>query len=354
MPLKRPFEFFVFAAFVSSLLFPAGCGKNVRSEGDEESEKIEAAVPVETATVEVGDISAFFTGTATLESEEETEVVAKVGGVVKEIMVEEGDVVEPDQILAKLDDEELSVRLAQVKANLDKLANEHRRASKLFRKKLTSTEEYHRIKYEYEYQKAAYDLAKLEVEYTSIRTPIGGVVSERSIKLGNMVLPNQSVFHVTGLNPLTAVLYLPERRIDRVRAGYPARLSIDALDGVSLPGRIERISPVVDPATGTIKVTVELLDESKRTKPGMFARINIVYDKHEGAMLVPKESVITEDKESSVFVVDGEIARRRVVETGFRDDRRVEIVSGLEPGETIVTTGKGSLKEGTKVEIVSK
>jgi membrane fusion protein (multidrug efflux system) len=331
----------------------SGCGKRADSKTNgKKSDKV--TVPVEVAAVTTGDIAAYFTGTATIGAEEETGVVAKVGGVVKEILVEEGQYVKEGDVLAKLDDEKISVQLAQARASLDKLKSTYERNVDLHAMNLISTEVFQQSKYEYEQQKAAYDLAELDFKYASIRTPIAGVVSERLIKVGNMVLPNQEVFHVAGLDPLIAVLHVPERQLGKIRIGLKALLSVDAGAKEPFTGRIERISPVIDPSTGTVKVTVEVRDPSRRLRPGMFARVQIIYDVHEAVVKAPKDAIISEDRENAVFVVRDSIAYRRLVETGYTNTTHVEIVAGLKPGDTVVTTGKASLKDSSKVQIVAR
>lgn len=333
------------------VLFQMGCGRESQSKtknGDESS----MGVPVEVGRVKTGDISATFSGTATLEAKEETDVVAKVGGVVKQILAEEGDDVQAGQVLAKLDDEKLAVQLQQARANLQKLENEYRRSQELFKKNLISAEEFQRAQYEYEHQKASYDLASLDLQYTSIRSPINGVIAQRLIKRGNMVLTNQAVFRVTGLNPLQAVLHVPEHQMEKMQVGQSAHLRVDAVPDDVCTGCIERISPVVDPSTGTMKVTIEIDNAERRLKPGMFARIDVVYEVRANTLLVPKNAIIAEDRESCVFVVKDSVALRRIVETGYVNTSHTEILRGLEKDDIVVTTGKSSLKDSMKVDVV--
>ena len=344
--------YLIFAILIVCIVFTQfNCGKDSQSK-EKDKKKDELVVPVEVAEVTIGDISAYFSGTATIEAEEETDVVAKVGGVVKEIYVEEGDYVKVNQMVAKLDDEKLAVQLEQAKATLDKLENAYNRNDELFKKSLISVDQFQKSKYEYESQKAIYSLATLELNYSAIRSPISGVVAERKIKVGNMVLTNQATFRVTGMDPLIAVLHVPERQISKLRTGQKAKLGIDAVKGVEFMGKIKRISPVVDPTTGTVKVTLEMRDPSGRLKPGMFSRNNIINDIHQKTTLVPKDALIAEDRESSVFVVRDSLALRQIVEVGYVNTSHIEILSGLQPADTVVTTGKGSLKDSAKVEIV--
>ena len=328
----------------------AGCGKD--SQSKPKDKKDVAAFPVAVSQVGIGDIAAYFSGTATLEAEGDASVVAKVSGVVKQIFVEEGGYVKAGQILAKLDDEKLAVQLAQAEANMKKLENDFHRNEELFNKKLVSAEVYQRAKFEYESQKAAFEMTKLDHDYASIRAPISGVVAQRMIKVGNMVLANTPTFRITDFDPLLAVLHVPEREMSKLRVGQPASITVDAISSVDFTGRIARVSPVVDPATGTIKVTVEVRDPSRQLKAGMFGRVNIVHDVHANTLLVPKGAVVAEDAESAVFVVQDSVAYRKLVKTGYINGANIEVLEGLRAGEVIVTTGQGSLKDSSKVEIV--
>jgi len=330
----------------------AGCGSEEDSKA--ENGKDEPAIPVEVALVQTGSVEAFFSGTATLEVEDEAQVVAKVSGVVKEIFVEEGQAVTEGQVLARLDKERLAVLAAQAEANFRKLESNYNRNQELFNRKLISAEEFQAAKFEFESQRAAFDLAKLDLDYTSIRAPITGVIAERHIKVGNMVLNNAATFKITGFDPLLAVLYVPEREISKLAVGQTSLLRIDALENQAYPGMIERISPVVDPMTGTVKVTVSVMNPDKKLKPGMFVRVNIIYDVHKNALLVPKDAILAEDTESAIFVVQDSLVFRRVVTTGYSNQFQMEITNGLELGETIVTTGQGSLKDSARVEIIDE
>jgi membrane fusion protein (multidrug efflux system) len=336
---------------IAMALSTYSCGKSGSTDSSKEDEK-NPSVPVEVAEVVSGDIAAYFSGTATIEAEEETGVVAKVGGVVEELLVEEGDYVEKGQILATLDDELLRVQLDQSEANLKRLESIYQRNIDLHKKQLISTEEFQQSKFDYEQHRAAYELSELNLRYTSIRTPISGVVAERMIKVGNMVLQNSPVFRVTGLNPLIAVLHVPEKRLDMLGRRQRVTLRVDALGAEEFKGRIKRISPIVDPNTGTVKVTVEINDSSRRLMPGMFARVNIIHDVHENTVLVPKDAVISEDRESAVFVIRDSTAVRQSITLGFTNTIHVEVLSGLIVGDTVVTTGKAGLKDSTLVEIV--
>jgi membrane fusion protein, multidrug efflux system len=310
------------------------------------------AIPVEAAVASRGSVTASYSGTTTLEAAEEATVVAKVGGTVARIYAEEGRVVRAGDALAQLDDTELRYDAEQAEANYDKKQQEFARSQTLYDRKLISADAFDTVKYDLEVLKATNDIAKLNLDRTVLRSPIDGVVAKRLIKVGNTLTPNQSVYVVTNFDPLLAVLYVPENALARIKPGQPAVISADALGGRNFDGRVARLSPVVDPQTGTFKVTVEVRHPGHELAPGMFSRVSITYDVHKDALTVPRAAILTEDGESAVYVVKDGTAHRVAVSLGYADGDKVEILRGLNTGDTVVTLGQNSLKDGTKVAVV--
>jgi len=323
------------------------------SKDEEEKEDDAPTIPVETSTPSRGDIVAVYSGTASIEAFADAQVIAKVGGEVREIYVEEGDDATAGQILARLDGDRLRFEAQQAEANLLKLQRDFQRNLDLKERSLISAGDFEKIQYEMEALQATASLAKLELSYTEIRAPLDGVISQRYVKVGNTIDVNVPVFQVTSLEPLVSYLHVPEREYRRIEAGQTASIAVDALDGILFEGTVARISPVIDPLTGTFKITIEVSDASRRLKPGMFGRISIVYDRHENALQIPRNAIIQEAGEPAVFIVEGDIAHRRVVRTGYVEGSRIEILDGLEDSEQIVLVGQTGLKEGSKVSVIN-
>lgn len=333
--------------------FLAACEQGA-DEADSDTDEDEApAIPVETSMPTRGDIYAVYSGTAPIEAFADATVIAKVGGEVRQILVEEGDDVTSGAILARLDGDRLKLEMEQAEANLRKLQRDYQRNVDLKVKSLISVGDFEKIQYEMEALKASYDLAKLELSYTEVRAPIDGVISERFIKVGNTITANTAMFQVTSLEPLVSYLHAPEREYGRIRAGQDATIHIDALPGSRFDAKVLRTSPVVDPATGTFKITIEVSDRSRRLMPGMFGRISIVQDVHVNALQVPRSAIIEEAGQSAVYLVDGDIAERRVIRTGYTDGAQVEVLDGLNDSDEFVTVGQTSLKNGSKVSIIN-
>jgi membrane fusion protein (multidrug efflux system) len=337
-----------------SAVMLSACQQGAEDDPTEEEDDT-PAIPVETATASRSDVYAMYSGTAPIEAFADALVIAKVGGEVREILVEEGDDVVSGQVLARLDGDRLRLEARQAEAKLQKLRRDYERNVDLSERGLISTGDFEKIKYEMDSLEAAYNLARLELSYTEIRAPITGVISERFIKIGNVldIAPPAQVFQITSLEPLISYLHIPEREYRKISSGQAAVIEVDALNGTEFAAAVARISPVVDPDTGTFKITIEVSDSTRRLKPGMFGRINIVYDIHQNALQVPRSAIVDEAGETSVFVIEDEIAHRRLVETGYSEDGFVEIISGLSEEEHFVTVGQAGLKEGSKVSVIN-
>ena len=335
------------------VLLLGACQSEAPSEAKESAEET-PPVPVETSAPVRGDVYAMYTGTAPIEAYAEADVIAKVAGEVRELLVEEGEQVSKGQVLARLDGERLRLELNESQAKLRKLQRDYERNIDLKAKGLISDGDFEKIKYEMEALEAAFNLASLELDYTQIRAPIEGVVAERFVKLGNTISEGDALFKVTSLDPLVAYLHVPEREYRHISPGQPVGIEIDALADETIVAAVSRVSPIVDPQTGTFKITVEIVDKTRRIKPGMFGRIGVIYDVHENALQIPRSAIIEDQGAASVFVIDGDRATRRPVSTGFSNRGMVEITNGLQDGEQVVTVGQASLKQDSRVTVINR
>ena len=344
---------YVWPGLAITALFLAGCQPGADESDTESDEDEAAAIPVETATATRGDIFAVYSGTAPIEAFADATVIAKVGGEVREILVEEGDDVSSGAVLARLDGDRLRLEAEQAEANLRKLQRDYQRNVDLKGRGLISEGDFEKIQYEMEALQATFDLATLELSYTEIRAPIDGVVSERFIKLGNTIDVNAPTFQVTSLEPLISYLHVPEREYRRIDIGQDATIHIDALAGMQFEAIVSRVSPVVDPDTGTFKISIEVSDSSRRLKPGMFGRIDIVYDMHGNAMQIPRSAIVEEAGQSAVYVIEDDVAERRIIRTGYIEGGQIEVLDGLNETEAFVIVGQTTLKNGAKVSIIN-
>jgi membrane fusion protein (multidrug efflux system) len=177
-------------------------------------------------------------------------------------------------------------------------------------------------------------------------------VSARYIKVGNTINPSDKTFRVTDLDPLIAYVHIPEKEFPKLAPRQTADVIVDALGGTKFPGTIARISPTVDPQTGTFRAQLEIPDPTRQLKPGMFARVNIVYERRENALQLPRSALLDADGEQSVFVIVNGKAEQRHIRTGLTNSGMVEVLEGLKGDEQVVVVGQAGLKTGTAVKVV--
>lgn len=328
--------------------FLQACGTGEAGELDRPQVK-QAPLPVEMIQPVSGSIAARYLATTTLEADNEAQVSARAGGEIRQIHVEEGQHVKAGDLLITLDGERLRLDSLKSAANLAKLQQEYRRQVELHEKGLVAATNYEDLKFRLEAQQAAHDLAKLQYSYTRITAPISGIVVNRLVKNGQSVNPGDAVMWITDPDSLLARIKVPQSELGKFAIGQPASLQFDALPGLEQDARVSRISPTVDPSTGTFRMQISIDAAQGKIAAGMFSRVLIAYDQHDNALLLPEQAIVLEDTNTVVYVVtDGE-AKRRVVQTGITDGGMTEILAGLENDETVIISGGRGLRDGTPV-----
>lgn len=372
-------------------------GEKAEAGSDEAKKKKEEAdtVPVELSTAKLGPISSYLTSTANLRAMREVQVASLTAGVLSTLHVEEGDVVGKGDVLARLDDSDLQIRLrlaeqrlaqaklqqerakirfqqteVQIKNTKEELdrqetagkeglvseqvvAEVRYRLDDLLHVERSADSEQREFTHRIEELEAEIQQVKLEISRARITAPFSGHVTERTVELGQTVRNLDGLFKLGTLSPLYADVHLAERDAQAVRPNFEAQVSLGSNSTETVGGRVLRVSPVVDDASGTVKVTVELGPAGRGFKPGAFVSVQILTDERDEAVLIPKRSIIEEDNESFVYIGQDNIARKKKVELGYQSDAEVEIRSGVSAGDRVVVAGQGSLTDGAKIREAS-
>lgn len=372
---------------------PAASAKGAAS-GSGDDEKGAAAAPVELAQARRDRITHQLSSTSNLRPLREVEVKAQTEGIVRSLLVEEGDLVRQGQLLGRLDDRSLRIqleltreKLAQAKLQLEKARirrekakvqianteNERQRLQEAYEEQLISEREYDQVRYQldelghdervsasetrelfHRVQELEAEIRKseLEISHTRITAPFGGRITERAMELGKSIRSTDKLFKLGAFSPLYADVFLSEREARRVRPGQTASVRLGADEAVEGVGRVVRVSPVVDTSSGTVKVTVELTPATGGFMPGGFVRVAIQTDVRPDAILVPKRAVLERDGKTFVFLADNGVARRVSVRLGYEEDGNIEILQGISAGDRVVVAGQGALEDGSEIRKV--
>jgi membrane fusion protein (multidrug efflux system) len=440
-PTVRPFPALLLAGALLAACRPSSQGAE---EAPLSGARPREAVRVVTAAVESREMVRRLETTTRVESHSQVQVVPRLNGVVVEVHVEEGQAVEPGQVLAVLDDRELVIaesdaraaleeartrvpllklavreaeeRLENARLAFDQAVRDHERnlaiakgdegelsllsqrdldASRLLRDQRESESQtaalaVERARLDVDNGEAlarraelALERASLALSHTRITAPIRGVVAERNVRMGettgarvgDIAGSSGTPFVITAPDDLRAVFFRPQRELSLFRLGahsgangdgaaeLDVEVTSEALPGRRFVGRIERIAPTIDPASGNFRVTAALEpravdDPDVRLLPGMLVRLSIVTERHPDALVVPKRAVRREGERSVVFAVREGLAAAVAVREGFSDDESVEVLplegEALAVGEQVIVVGNRDLEDGARVQTLER
>jgi HlyD family secretion protein len=336
---------------------------------------------VELAAVKRGNMSESISVVGNLVGEATVEAVPKVSGRLASVTVRLGDRVTKGQQLAKVEDQEILEQVKQAQASFDvsaatirqreadlKLAKTNLdRSRSLFDRQLIPRQTFDDTDARYQAAVAALDLAraqyaqaqarldelKINLANTVITSPVTGFIGSRALDPGAWVTPNSAFISVVDIGVVRLVANVVEKDLRRITQGMKADVTVDAFPGEKFEGRIAHVAPVLDPATRTAQIEVEVPNPSFRLKPGMYAKVDFVVERKENTLVVPANAIVDVNGKKGVFLPDeGDVAKFKEVTIGMSQPELVEVVAGLPEGTQVVTTGAAALREGDRIVLL--
>lgn len=322
--------------------------KNKGKDGEEEV----VHVPVELALAETRPIAAFYRASSFVEADRQVGLVAKTSGKVRKVNVEEGEWVHRGDVLAELENDRERIRLRQEKLRLEERQRVLTRSESLLEQSLVTQEDFDAARSGFDLAETERDLAAVAVEDTYIRAPFDGQVTERFVVPGQHINISEPLFTLVDFTPLRVRVSLPEGVARKILVGDAVRLVTESRDE-PVPAVVERVSPVVDPGTSTVRLTLLVDGEAEDLRVGGFVKVRITTDTHAEALSVPKLALVQEGSLRSVFVVEADSVRKVEVRTGLYDESHVEILDGVQDGDLVVSLGQGGLRTGSRIEALN-
>ena len=186
---------------------------------------------------------------------------------------------------------------------------------------------------------------RINLQNTNVTSPVDGFVGKRNVDPGAMVSQNSPIASVVDISKLKMVVNVVEKDIRLVTVGDSGDVDVDAYPGEKFRGRIARVAPVLDPATRTATMEIEIVNNDKRLKPGMYARVSLTVEERKDTLVAPKSAVIDFENQRGVWMPNEDNrAKFMPVVLGIEDLDRIEITSGLREGDKIVTTGATAVR----------
>src|SRR5262245_43375412 len=337
---------------------------------------------VQTDVVLTGQISEKVALTGSLRAKEQVDVSPKLAGRLVSILVDTGHQVTRGALIAQIEDDEIrqqverskaaiavvAATIAQREAELDNARAEHERkkqlsdAGLLSRIELDALEMRHRVAHSQvelaRAQKRQSEAERRELDIrqsqTRIYSPISGLIAKRHAHPGAMTNPGTPIVTVVSASPMVIEARASERDIARVKRGLPVTITVDSLPGQRFTGRVMRISPLLDAQTRNGSVEIEIPNREGMLKGEMFARVELDLGSARETTLLPRDALVYRGDQPGVYVIDSEKAKFIALETGLTQEDKVEVISGLKVGDTIITRGSNLIKDGDRIGVMGK
>ena len=334
---------------------------------------------VEIATAKRASIASELTVVGNLIGETTVSVAPRAAGRLQEVYVRLGDRVGTGQRIAKVEDYELLEQLKQQEAAQEvSLATIRQREAdlalaktnvdrnrSLFERQLLPKQTLDDNEARYQSAQAQLDLAraqaqqskarldelKINLANTIITSPVNGFISRRMVDPGASVGQNAPVVEVVDISRVRLIANVVEKDLKQLQTGDVTRVGVDAFPGETFMGRIARVSPVLDPATRTAPIEIEIPNPTYRLKPGMYARVGITLETNKDALVVPANALVDLGGRRGVFQPLSETAVFRAVQIGTEQGDIVEVLGGLVEGDQVITTGAGQLRDGDRIQV---
>lgn len=285
-----------------------------------------------------------------IEANEQIDLRSEVSGIVESINFKEGSTVTKGQVLFKVNDIELRAQLAQVKTAQNLASENERRAKLLLQKEAISQEEYDIASADFHSAKAQTQLIQAQLSKTTVRAPFSGKIGLRYISQGTYVTPTTLIAKLVNISQLKITFSIPEKYASQMKVNSNLFFTT-AGSKEKFIAKIYAIEPEIEVATRTLKLRAIAQNPEGKLFPGTFANVTLPLEKLTNALLVPTEALIPIQNGKKIFVSKNGQAKEILVETGARTNKDILITSGLKAGDTVLTSGVMTLKDGSPVKV---
>jgi RND family efflux transporter MFP subunit len=355
------------APFAALALAAAACGRGGGAKAEPPAEQAVNLAPENVAVVEARTLASGPGISGTLRARREAALRAEVGGAVLEVLAETGEPVKPGQLLARIDDASLRQQLAAARSGLAAARNAVEVAQSNARRARTLSEAGAMAEQQAEQAEVALEAARAQLAEAEaraqlaeeqagdarVRAPFAGVIALRQVSVGDVVAPGAPLFTVIDPGPLQLEASIPAQRLGEVTPGARVDFTVTGFGDQRFCGEIARIAPAVDPATGQVRLFVDVRNEDGRLISGLYAEGRVASREATGPA-APTDAVDTTGEEPTVLrVTDGRV-EKVTVRLGLRDDvlGAVELVAGAAPGDVLVLgSARATLADGARVKV---
>lgn len=312
------------------------------------------AVPVDAVAVKVDTVNVEASAVGTLRAEESVIVRSEIAGRIQALHFSEGQVIEAGKVLVSLDPAEYKATLAQSNATLNLNNISFERNKDLVSKNLTSRQTFDEARAKLEESRAHQVLDQVHLEKTEIRAPFRGMLGLRYISQGAYIKPGDDLATLVDLSSVKLDFRISEAYLPQVKIGQVVNIHVDSYPKESFSGKVYALEPSIDEDTRTVLLRARIPNPKGDLFAGMFARVALILEQHKNALVIPEQAIVPMGSNSTVYkVVDGKAVQTKV-QLGVRRTGDVEVLSGLNPEDKIITTGQMKLRPNADVTVLDK
>ncbi len=313
---------------------------------------IVAPVNVKTEAVEFGRLTESLHASGQTIADRDVLLSAETAGRIEHMDAKLGQPVKKGQVLVRIDYAMLKAQRDQAQASFNLTEKTFNRLNQLRSEELVSQQSIDEAESSMIQAKAMLKIAQVNLNRSVVRATTDGVITEKHVEKGEYVGPGTPLFRVVDIRHIVVTADIPESKVGAIKPGAPVSVRLDAL-GRTIESRVQVVLPAAHPASRTYQMRVQLDNSDGRILVGMAANLSITLKTYEDVVVASQDVVLEEENGRSVFVRDGDVARKRAVSLGAVDGDRVVLVDGVEQGDELIVVGMRDLVDGQPVRLVT-
>ena len=342
----KKYSIIIVVLALASFLFT----RAAKTEGETKKEEKKMTL-VKFRTIETSLFSDKFKISGTVKPFATAKVSSELGGLILSIPKDKGGYVSKGETIVHLKNELDMAAFNQSLAQVELLRMNYEKQKQLFEENATTEIQYLNAKWQLEAAERGLDVLRTKMKTSSVHAPISGVIDDKFMNKGEMSSPGAPILNIVDISRVKISAGVPESYIGKIKKGQHVNVSFDVIPGAEFDGEISYIGPTLDPGSRTFEIELVINNRDKILKPGMNANVEISESEVSDAIILPQDMIIDYGEEKFVYVLEGDIAKKRDIKVGGREGNNILILSGLNPGDKLITDGYLSVKDNEKVQV---
>jgi membrane fusion protein (multidrug efflux system) len=337
-------------AGIAFVIVPGLQGNDKEADDIRSTSQESAKLPVTATVIEAAPLDDNLRITGSLLANESVVIRSEVAGIVEKIYFKEGQEVKKGRLLVQIDNDELQAEIEKLEFTRKLNEDIEYRQKQLLAREAISQEEYETSLTTLNTIRADLKLKRVQLSKRQIRAPFDGSIGLRQISEGSYLSTADEITTLYSSNPIKVDFSIPGKYAPQVNKGDKISFTVDAHQE-NFTGKIYAIEPQIDPQTRTLRARALSDNEEGKLLPGQFAKVRLTLETYENALMIPSMAVIPELNGMKVYVYRNGVAETKNVETGIRTADKIQVISGLQAGDTLITSGMMQLQSGMPVKL---